>query len=47
MMEHDAYRLRVFTQWALGWHEAWAYGPRGLKAQSQSKGLGSWAILLG
>ena len=49
VMKHDAYRLRVFAQWALGWHEAeaWAYGPRGLRARSQSKGLGSWAIPLG
>jgi len=48
-MKHDAYKLRVFARWALGWHEAeaWAYGPRGLRARSQSKGLGSWAIPLG
>ena len=30
-MEHDAYILRVFSQWALGWHEAWAYGPESVK----------------
>ena len=47
VMKHDVHRLRVFAQWALGLHEAWAYGPRGLGARSQIKGLGSWAVPLG
>ena len=39
-MKHDAYKLRLFIQWALGRHEAWAYGPSGLRAWPRTKGWG-------
>ena len=46
-MKHDAYRLRLFTQWVLGWHKAWAYGPCRTRAWPQTKGFGSWVVPLG
>ena len=41
--KHDAFGLKLFIQWALGKHEAWAHGPGGPRACLWTKGLGSWA----
>ena len=41
VMKHDAYGLRLFIQWALGWHKAWAYGlglDNGLEVMGQAVG---------
>ena len=46
-MKHDAYKLRLFIQWALGWHKAWVYDPGGPRAWPRRKGLGSWVVPLG
>ena len=38
--KHDAFELKLFIQWALGKHEAWAHGPGGPRARPWTKGLG-------
>ena len=47
VIKHDECRPKLFTQWALGWPEAWAYGPGGPRAWPWTKGLWSQAVLLG
>ena len=38
-MKLDVYRLRLFAQWTLGWHEAWAMALVGLGPEV---GLSGW-----
>ena len=40
VMKHDECGPKLFIQWTLGWHKAWAYGPGGPRAWPWTKGLG-------
>ena len=46
-MKHDVFGLRLFIQWALGRHKAWAHGPGGPRARPQTKGLGVMSHTIG